>query len=123
MYLVFPDLMNPNSTLLSSSNKSVCFVPHIDNTAIPVDQKCSAGLSLSGTHLLVSSNMAAELYDLTITPPQLALSMTGSQMPAPLLQGQFLFRAEGGCIEVCSMAGALEQTLTISEVGPLPTCC
>lgn len=71
----------------------------------------------------MSSNTAAELFDLTITPPQLALSMTGSQTPAPLLQGQLLFRAEGGSIEVCSMAGALEQTLTTSEVGLLPTGC
>lgn len=82
---------------------------------------CAAGLSLSETHLLVNSNMAAELYDLTISPPQLALSMTGSQTPAPLLQGQFLYRAEGSSIEVCSMTGALEQTLTISQVGLLAT--
>lgn len=82
---------------------------------------CAAGLSLSETHLLVNSNMAAELYDLTISPPQLALSMAGSQTPAPLLQGQFLYRAEGSSIEVCSMAGALEQTLTISQVGLLAT--
>ena len=79
-------------------------------------------MSLSETHLLVNSNTAAELYDLTTTPPQLALSITGSQTPAPLLQGQFLFKAEGSSIEVCNMTGALEQTLTISEVGLLSAC-
>lgn len=82
-----------------------------------------AGLSLSETHLLVNSNTAAELYDLTITPPQLALSITGSQSPAPLLQGQSLFRAQGSSLEICNMAGALEQTLTIPEVSRWPTCC
>ena len=67
----------------------------------------------------MNSNTAAELYDLSVTPPQLALSITGSQVPAPLLQGQLLFRAEGSSVEVCNMAGALEQTLTIPEVGCL----
>ncbi|KAL3159993.1 hypothetical protein ABBQ38_010381 [Trebouxia sp. C0009 RCD-2024] len=74
------------------------------------------GLSLSATHLLVNSHTAAELYDLSITPPQVALSLTGPQSPAPLLQGQLLFRAEGSSIEVCNMAGTPEQTLTIPEV-------
>ena len=122
-FISFSLILNTNSTLPSSNNKSVHFVPHNSHTATLAHHICSAGLSLSETHLLVNSNTAAELYDLTISPPQLSLSMTGSQVPAPLLQGQFLFRAEGGCIEICSTAGALEQTLTLSEVELLPTCC
>ncbi len=76
-----------------------------------------AGLRLSETHLLLHSNTAAELYDLTLAPPQMAFAFTCLQSLPPVLQGPFLFRAEGACIEMCSMAGAVEQTLALSEVS------
>ena len=75
------------------------------------------GLGLSETHLLLHSNTAAELYDLTSAPPQMAFAFTRLQSLAPVLQGHFLFRAEGPSIELCSMAGAVEQTLVLSEVS------
>ena len=75
-----------------------------------------AGLGLSETYLLLHSNTAAELYDLTLAPPQMAFVFTCLQSLAPVLQGHFLFRAEGASIEICSMAGAVEQTLVLSEV-------
>ncbi len=75
------------------------------------------GLGLSDTHLLLHSNTAAELYDITLAPPQMAFAFTCLQSLAPVLQGDFLFRAEGTSIEICSMAGAVEQTLVLSEVS------
>ncbi len=76
-----------------------------------------AGLGLSETNLLLHSNTAAELYDLTLAPPQMAFAFTCLQSLPPVLQGPFLFRAEGTSIEMCSMAGAVEQTLVLSEVS------
>lgn len=78
-----------------------------------------AGLGLSETHLLLHSNTAAQLYDLTLDPPRLAFAFTCLQAPPPVLQGQLLFRAEGASIELCSMSGTVEQTLVTSEVKPL----
>ncbi|KAA6420943.1 MAG: intraflagellar transport protein, partial [Trebouxia sp. A1-2] len=80
-----------------------------------------AGLGLSETHLLLHSNTAAELYDLTVAPARMAFAFTCLQRLAPVLQGHFLFRAEGASIEVCSMAGAVEQTFVLSEGDGKPT--
>ncbi|DBA86980.1 TPA: hypothetical protein ACH3X2_000362 [Trebouxia sp. C0005] len=79
------------------------------------------GLGLSETHLLLHSNTAAELYDLTVAPARMAFAFTCLQRLAPVLQGHFLFRAEGASIEVCSMAGAVEQTFVLSEGDGKPT--
>ena len=76
----------------------------------------SAGIGLSETHLLLSSSSASELYDLTIDPPKLVLAFSFHQGPSPILQGQWLFRPEGTSVQVCTMAGAVQQTLAVSEV-------
>ena len=77
-----------------------------------------AGMSLSETHLLLSSNSVSELYDLTTDPPKLLLDFSFHQGPSPILQGRLLFRPEGATVQVCTMAGAVQQTLTVPEVRP-----
>lgn len=75
-----------------------------------------AGIGLSDSHLLLSSISAAELYDLTAAPPQLALAFTFHHGPSPILQGHLLYRAEGTSVQICNMAGTVQQTLTVAEV-------
>ncbi len=101
-------LLLHNNTAAEPCNLTLC---------LNMPDDVHAGLGLSETHLLLHSNTAAELYDLTLAPPQMAFAFTCLQSLAPVLQGHFLFRAAGASIELCSMAGAVEQTLVLSEVS------
>ena len=76
-----------------------------------------AGIGLSDSHLLLHSNSAAELYDLTTVPPQLAAAFAFDRSPSPVLQGLLLYRTVGWSVQACNMAGAVQQTMPLSEVS------
>lgn len=116
---VYAGLGLSETNLLLHSNTAAELSGLLPSLNMPDD--VHAGLGLSETHLLLHSNTAAELYDLTVAPARMAFAFTCLQRLAPVLQGHFLFRAEGASIEVCSMAGAVEQTFVLSEVSFL--CC
>lgn len=80
-----------------------------------------AGLDVSETHALVSSDAAAELHHITAAP-KLAFAFSNAGNPTPVLYGQLLFRLQGQVMEVCSMAGIVTQRLQLAEVRNTYSC-